>query len=71
MNGQKISLSEISEVAISEEKPIGIPIGNTQSALEAMYDEWLMAEDIIGLVQIQILRSPGDPNQDKHKEIST
>lgn len=37
MNGQKISHSEISEVAILEEKPIGIPIGkHTQFALEAM-----------------------------------
>lgn len=34
---------------------------HTQFALEAMFDEWLMAEDIIGLVQIQILRSPVDP----------
>ena len=36
-----------------------------------MFDEWLMAEDIIGLMQMQILRSPVDPNQDKHKETST
>ena len=36
-----------------------------------MFDEWLMGEGIIGLMQIQTLRSPVDPNQDKHKEIST
>lgn len=67
--GNKSRPPEISDTTILEEKHVGIQVGthtHTQSALETVFDEYLMFEDTVGLMQMLILRSPEDPNQAKH-----